>query len=108
MTRCPSPEALEDLLAGVLTDIEAGACRGHLADCPHCQSVLDGLTDHPDLRHWAAGADGLTPLPLDTPPLRRLLDALRAPPLLEVGNSLRELLPLAERAGHGAGDVGTL
>jgi len=106
MTRCPSLHALEDLLAGVLTDAEAGACRGHLADCPHCQSVMDRLTDHPELGRWAASADGLTPLPIDTPPLCRLLDALRAPPLsitIPAGNGQLFLSPPDQ-----AGDLGTL
>jgi tetratricopeptide (TPR) repeat protein/tRNA A-37 threonylcarbamoyl transferase component Bud32 len=102
MAHCPPPDALQDLLAGVLTDAEAGTCRSHLAECRHCQSIMDRLTDHPDLCQWVADADDVTPLPLDTPPLRRLLEALRAPPVA-VANPAGDARPFMSAAATALG-----
>jgi tetratricopeptide (TPR) repeat protein/tRNA A-37 threonylcarbamoyl transferase component Bud32 len=80
MSLCASPEALESLLAGALAAEAEEELRAHVTGCPHCQDALDRLTDHAELRQWAAAAAGVTPLPPDTPPLTGLLDGLRGGP----------------------------
>src|SRR5262249_55542094 len=44
MTRCPSPEELQQFLAGRLPGPRAGAVETHVQGCGGCQGVLERLT----------------------------------------------------------------
>jgi serine/threonine protein kinase len=51
---CPSCEALEQFLGGSSPD--RAAIEAHIAVCSHCRSVLDRMSDKPELRRWLARA----------------------------------------------------
>ena len=41
MNACPSPQYLEQLLAGILQGPSLDALNEHLLTCPRCKSLLD-------------------------------------------------------------------
>ncbi len=70
MTCLPS-ETLQQFLNGSSPD--RAAVEVHVADCAHCRSVLDRLSDNPELRRWVPRALALPTELADDPVLIRVL-----------------------------------
>jgi serine/threonine protein kinase len=51
---CPDVDILEQFLSGA--SAEEGAIEVHVAACPTCRTLLDDLSDNPDLRRWVPHA----------------------------------------------------
>jgi tetratricopeptide (TPR) repeat protein len=62
MSDCPSRDTLATFLAGELSPVELETIAGHIDQCAHCQTVLDGSTDPAGLGGWRQGdcTSGLT------------------------------------------------
>src|SRR5438552_1154490 len=104
---CPSPAALQRVLAKTLSPSEAAVLREHLLGCAPCRALLDGWSNDPQLKEYASASG-----PRFSPP-PRLWQGLRqdaAMPLTPLSNassaaevSLAFLAPPQQ-----AGDLGTL
>src|SRR5262245_57409195 len=79
---CASPDTLQRLLTGELTPAESDELRSHLLACSACQEVLNRLSDHAPLRHWATTGRQLTALDLETD-VGGLLERLQVQAALE-------------------------
>jgi tetratricopeptide (TPR) repeat protein/tRNA A-37 threonylcarbamoyl transferase component Bud32 len=92
MNVCPSSESLENFLAGGLAEAAADSIRAHLHDCARCQTLLDQLSDDPELRQWLSRAHALGSESDEGPALRKALDDLHHTPTESVAE---DTLPVA-------------
>src|SRR5690349_1528434 len=81
MTDCPTPQRLEEWLAGALPDEAARAVEAHLTGCPGCAARVRQLLDNPSLRRWVARPPPPPP-GTERAALDDLLARLRDAPLL--------------------------
>jgi len=106
MTPCSSVEQLQLFLSGTLAELEAETLRAHLAACPACQRTMDRLSDHPDLRAWAALGRPTDRDSGEVAALSRLLNRLRPladTPPLQPGDTgpFADVSPCGERTSIG-------
>jgi serine/threonine protein kinase len=78
---CPTAETLSGLLNGSLSEPEALALNEHLAVCAACRTLLDQLSDNPDLKKWVGSFSPPPAELLNEPRLRHLLEELCTPGL---------------------------
>jgi tetratricopeptide (TPR) repeat protein/predicted Ser/Thr protein kinase len=80
MDDCIPLDALERLLRGELSEVEAAEVGTHLRSCDRCRSILDQATDHAALRLRLEAALRVEDPTLNNPVLCRLVDDLQATP----------------------------
>jgi hypothetical protein len=68
---CPSPEALKQYLSACSDD--GAGTAGHVLSCERCQSILDEMSDSPELRRWLPHALALPAKRAEDPSLIRAL-----------------------------------
>jgi serine/threonine protein kinase len=78
---CPEPERLQQLVTGQLDESQAPPLELHLAQCPHCLAVVEGLpatdTLEEDVRCWVRHDSQYL---VDTAQVRQLIQQLRQLP----------------------------
>ena len=98
---CPSSETLERFLTG--GSAERTAVEAHVAGCVHCGSILDQLSDNPDLRRWAPRALALAGERANDEVLNRVLAELElahgAPSRPESANTRETHWPMGRVLG---------
>jgi len=73
---CLSSETLQQFLNGSSPD--RAAVEAHVGECAHCRSVLDRLSDNPDLRRWVPRALALSTELIEDSVLIRVLSDLES------------------------------
>jgi tetratricopeptide (TPR) repeat protein len=77
MDPCPSSDQLRQLLDGDLPQPTVTLLSNHVAVCPPCQGLLEGLCEDSELRGWRVPDNGPSAMDSTGPGLDRLLQRVR-------------------------------